>query len=108
MVKVIGGIKYECPYCGDTFDEYMEADDCASDCAASERDTPNEVESRKLYVCKYCEKTHGTMFLAEECEQEHIDAEDKYYDEYEHHESMLRLQEAAAHPEQISLQSFGD
>ncbi len=98
---------WECPYCNDTFDTEDEAIDCAKDCCLDDMDTPTRSgDGDDEYICEYCDVTYTRSFKAEQCEENHIEKEDFYFHEKLKRESMLKLEEAAAHPSQIKLNKF--
>lgn len=82
MTKII--TKYICPYCDKCYNTYLQAKDCAENCAVI--DDPIELN--------WCD----------DCHKEAIDCscEDKD-DFYKELESKIKLHEAACHPSQTKL-----
>jgi len=93
--------EYECPYCGETFTTYADADECAKNCAMEERNLPEGTD--ECFICEYCEEDYSTMKQAKDCETDHIKNKDSYYEEYQRRKSFAKLAIAANHITQTTL-----
>jgi len=94
---------WKCPYCGEEYDNFDDANDCAIDCA--DVDDPEELVVTK-YECAMCHKVFEEYDEAEVCEMKHSNDEDKYWVRFQEIESMKRLEEAANHPNQTKIENY--
>ena len=106
MVIVDGGVVYECPYCGDEYKTYEDADTCAEECVCETRDDPIEKGKDKVYTCEYCDKEHNLNEAAKYCEDEHVKNKDIHFIEKEEEEARERLYMAGTHADQYRLVAF--
>lgn len=100
-------VKWKCPYCSDIYETEDDANDCAKDCVLDDVDKAEEVNNDDTeYICKYCKESYDNNIDAEDCEEEHTEIEDSDFEEFKRQESVLLLQEAAKHPQQVKLSKF--
>lgn len=96
MVKEV--IKYECPYCGEEYNDYDDAKECARDCV--QVDDPDELD----YIqCEMCNECYKQSYKAIECEESHEKKKDKHYCKYIDNKKRELLDKAASHPKQTKL-----
>jgi predicted RNA-binding Zn-ribbon protein involved in translation (DUF1610 family) len=105
MVNSIRALKYECPYCGERYENEYEAEQCAEACVDVEDviEVNDEIESHQ---CEMCGEMYSLFAEAELCEEKHRELDDKYYDEWKMKTGFIAMAMAAAHPSQIKLESF--
>ena len=95
---------YECPYCGEEYDDEEDAQECASDCY--EVDSPIEKDN-VIYICEMCKLKYNKEEDAEDCEDNHIKKKDKLYDEYLKKKETIRMLVIANNPNQQKLEKWG-
>jgi len=98
--------KWTCPYCNTFYYSRKEAVKCSEECALYDIDLPIEIEGTKEYYCDYCKTNYENKVMALDCEIEHINNQDEYYDKYQSEQSEQLLFYAANHCEQTVLLKF--
>ena len=106
MVTTISKIMYKCPYCDQKYETEYEARTCAEDCHLADIEEVTQEEITKQNICEYCNEEWHTHQEAEECEQEHIETQDKHYEQYQEHEARHKLLEAGHHPSQRKIYTY--
>jgi hypothetical protein len=91
---------WKCPYCGEEYDDELDAEECAKECVDVESPTEDE---RTEYYCEMCGRQHRNYDYAETCEELHRKKEDRHFIKWQHDEEMKKLAKAAAHPGQKKL-----
>ena len=91
---------WKCPYCSEKYDSVIEVQNCMEECSDLESSVEGE---ENIYVCEYCNETYDREEDAIECEEDHIESQDKYNFEYEIKKSRQVLIDAAEHKDQIKL-----
>jgi len=106
MVIKKGGIKFECPYCNEKYETYGEANDCAEECNNRSYTEPREIVEDFFFVCEYCKKPFNEEKWAEECEINHENKKDKFYEKHEQKVIRDKLKKAANHPNQKIIKEW--
>jgi len=100
MVEVKVELRYKCPYCREVYPTREEAEECASDCV----DLDDVIEvSHDVILCEYCHKEYDFHEQAAKCEQQHIERQDKAYENTMRARDMERLKKAASLPGQKKM-----
>lgn len=81
---------FKCPYCKKLYPDWDTANDCANNCCDVE-----EVLQVSSATCEMCGKDYKDEILAECCEQEHLDNEDSFYQQYLVKKNFEKLEKAS-------------
>ena len=103
MVKINEKTIWKCPYCASEYDDYCEAEDCASECV--DKEEPEE-EDRTTYNCEICKEEFDKCGEASDCEERHKKGDDKDYQEYKDELKKQKLVIASRHREQKRLEKW--
>jgi len=96
--------RWQCPYCSQTYEDYDDAYDCATECVNI--NSPEEILVSEGFLCEYCNKLFPTESHASDCEEEHKTNEDSYYEKKTYEDGFKMLAEAASHKYQQKIHKF--
>lgn len=103
MVNDITKEIFICPFCKAIYDDELDAEECVKECIYDRYYEEPIMEFKSGFQCECCEKVFRKSSKAEECEEKHKNADDKYYQMYLDKVTKEKLKKASKHKTQTKL-----